>query len=159
MSDGYADDEIPLWVARPSDQRDEHTLGADEQRSDALDPDVQRSAALRSAITRKHSPNSIPRYPGQQSRAERVPTEHNAFQRRSTGADQLLNALNRGGTVSTTEYSTLELLNTDQLAQLNPVRMPNGTIGRIHARAHLQMCAHSECLVVVGILNVYDLYG
>jgi hypothetical protein len=95
----------------------------------------------------------------EQSRAERVPTEHNAFQRRSTGADQLLNALNRGGTVSTTEYSTLELLNTDQLAQLNPVRMPNGTIGRIHARAHLQMCAHSECLVVVGILNVYDLYG
>jgi hypothetical protein len=106
MSDGYADDEIPLWVVRPSAERVdpsvervdpsvervdpsvERTLDADELRSDALDPDVQRSAVLRSAITPKRSTNSIPRYPGQQSRAEQ-----NAFQRsitRSNGVQRTL---------------------------------------------------------------------
>jgi hypothetical protein len=92
IGDGYADDEIPLWVARPSDQRDEHTLGADDQpdehtlgaddqpdehtlgadelRSDTLDPDELRSDALRSALTPKRTTTTIPRYPGERARAE-----------------------------------------------------------------------------------------
>jgi hypothetical protein len=77
MGDGYADDEIPLWVARPPDgavqqvsSTDEQQLSPDESSSEVLSSDVVSSGVLLDAITPRRSTPTIPRYPGQQRTTE-----------------------------------------------------------------------------------------
>lgn len=54
-----------------------------------------------------------------------------ALEQGSSDAERLLSTLNREGAVTPAEYNTLDQLNQKQLAELNLIYMPNGSIGRI----------------------------